>query len=454
MNNPSPEILICGAGIAGIATAYHLAVQHNMTGIWLVDERPPLTLTSDKSTEAYRNWWPGPDDAMVQLMNRSIDWMETLAAETGNVFHLNRRGYLFATANPAQIENWLQAGRQAEAYGAGELRIHDGTRATTYQAHNEGNTTLPGADLIIDPDLLRTQFPWLTPDAVAALHVRRAGWLSAQQFGMAMLEAALAHGVTLVRDRVSAIQVDSGNVASVTLAEGGQIPMKTFINAAGPHLKAVGEMFGVDLPVFSERHLKVSIADTRRAVPRNIPMAIWSDKQHLAWADDEREFLAEDEEMRWMLDEFPSGAHTRPDGGEDSDIVILLWEYHTPVVPPTFPLELDEMYPEIALRGMARMVPALKAYDNQLPKPYLDGGYYTKTKENRPFACPLPVGGAYVIGAMSGFGIMSAMGLGELLAAHITGEKLPPYALAFDLRRYDDPAYQERLANWRDTWQL
>ena len=33
----------------------------------------PLSLTSDKSTECYRNWWPGPGDAMVRLMNRSID---------------------------------------------------------------------------------------------------------------------------------------------------------------------------------------------------------------------------------------------------------------------------------------------------------------------------------------------------------------------------------------------
>jgi hypothetical protein len=27
----------------------------------IVGERPPLSRTSDKSTECYRNWWPGPD---------------------------------------------------------------------------------------------------------------------------------------------------------------------------------------------------------------------------------------------------------------------------------------------------------------------------------------------------------------------------------------------------------
>ena len=76
--------VICGAGIAGISAAYHLAVHHGVRDLILVEERDPLSLTSDKSTECYRNWWPGPGDAMVRLMNRSIDIMEDLARERGN----------------------------------------------------------------------------------------------------------------------------------------------------------------------------------------------------------------------------------------------------------------------------------------------------------------------------------------------------------------------------------
>ena len=99
MSAHTAEAVICGAGIAGIATAYHLA-RRGVTDVVLVDERPPLSLTSDKSTECYRNWWPGPGDAMVAAMNRSIDLLEELARESGNVFGLNRRGYLYATADP------------------------------------------------------------------------------------------------------------------------------------------------------------------------------------------------------------------------------------------------------------------------------------------------------------------------------------------------------------------
>ena len=74
------DIVICGAGIAGIAAARHLAAVSGVNRVVLVDERPPLTLTSDKSTECYRNWWPGPGNAMVALTNRSIDLLEDLAA--------------------------------------------------------------------------------------------------------------------------------------------------------------------------------------------------------------------------------------------------------------------------------------------------------------------------------------------------------------------------------------
>src|SRR5437762_7639494 len=122
----SAEVVICGAGIAGIATAYHLAVRRGVRGVLLVDERPPLSLTSDKSAECYRNWWPGPGDDMVTVMNRSIDLLEELARESGNMFRLNRRGYLFATAQAQRVAGLVQAAREAAMLGAGAVRVHSG----------------------------------------------------------------------------------------------------------------------------------------------------------------------------------------------------------------------------------------------------------------------------------------------------------------------------------------
>ncbi len=167
----------------------------------LVDELPPLSLTSDKSTECYRNWWPGPGDAMVQLMNRSIDLLETWADESGNAIQLNRRGYLFATADPAKIDDYLAISREAEANGAGPLRIHRGQPDDPeyIPAPPEGFHDLPtGADLFIEPDLIHRQFPYLASDTVGVLHARRCGWFSGQQVGKLLLERAKQAGLRLV----------------------------------------------------------------------------------------------------------------------------------------------------------------------------------------------------------------------------------------------------------------
>jgi sarcosine oxidase subunit beta len=226
-----------------------------------------------------------------------------------------------------------------------------------------------------------------------------------------------------------------------------------FVVAAGPLLKPLGRLLGVELPVFCERHAKVAFNDVLGAMPRDAPMTIWTDPVRLPWSDDERAELAGSEHER-LLDEFPAGVHGRPEGAGESQSVLLVWTYDVEPVEPTFPLQFDPTYAEIAIRGMSRMVPAMAGYVSRLPRAFVDGGYYTKTRENRFLAGPLPVDGAYVIGALSGYGLMSSNAAADLLAAHITGATLPLYAPAFLLDRYNDPAYQKLLDDWGDSGQL
>ena len=451
------NVVICGAGIAGISAAYHLAVKNGVKGILLVDELPPLSLTSDKSTECYRNWWPGPGDAMVSLMSRSIDLLEELAHTSNNSFHLNRRGYLYLTADRSKIPTMIAQAQESSSLGAGSLRIYRGeSNDPTYlPSKPHGYSDNPtGADLILDPELIKKHYPYITDDVVAGLHVRRAGWFSAQQLGSLLLAEAKAHGVQLIQDHVSGVDLRQGKIVAVRLESGEQIPTNHFVNAAGPYLGSVTETFGIQLPIYSELHLKVSTNDHLQIIPRDAPLLIWNDAQELPWTQEEMEFLAEDESSRWLLGEFPAGVHTRPEGPPDSPIILMLWEYHTLEVEPVLPPPLDSDYPEIALRGLATMIPGLKIYFDKPPRPFLDGGYYTKTRENRPLIGPLPVEGAWVIGALSGFGLMASMAAGDLLASHLLDKSLPHYAPAFDLNRYQDPAYLELLDNWENFGQL
>ncbi len=454
------DVVICGAGIAGLAAAYYLAVQAGIHDVVIIDERPPLSLTSDKSSECYRNWWPGPGSAMVNLMNHSIDLLETLAGETDNAIRLNRRGYLYATADPARARQLAAAAEEAAVLGAGPVRYHRGQPddPTYMPAPAEGFLGQPtGADVITHVPLVRQHFPYLAEETVAVVHARRCGWFSAQQLGMVLWEAARARGVRLVQATVERVAVAGERVCAVQ-ASGPAGTMRwqtsTFVNAAGPFLGPVAALLGVDLPVFAERHLKISFSDHLGVMPRHAPLLIWSDPQRVDWDEEARAWFSESDDTRWLLAEFPAGVHGRPDGPADSPIVLMLWPYHDQAVAVTFPVAVDPEYPDVVLRGMATMLPGLRAYLARAPKPMIDGGYYLKTRENRPLIGPLPVAGAYVIGALSGYGLMAAPGAGELLAAHIAGHHLPDYAPSFALERYADPAYRSLLAQWGDVGQL
>ncbi len=455
------DVVICGAGIAGISVAWQLAVKHGMKNVVLVDERPPMTLTSDKSTEAYRNWWPDPDDAMVRLMNRSIDLMEEMSLASDNRFLMNRRGYLYATADSQRIE--VDAQERGAGLGLRRRAGPDPRGATAggpdYQpAPAEGWANQPdGADLITDRELIQQAFPYLSADTCAVLHARRCGWFSGQQLGMLQLEEAKAAGVEFVEGRVEWVETSGGRVSSVQIATGDEVLTvftPRFVNAAGPMLGYVGGLLGLELPVFSELHLKVSIEDNLEAVPRNAPFTIWEDPQEIDWSDEEREFLVETKDASLLLGEMPAGVHMRVEGGGGSPHLLILWPYHLDPVAEVFPLPIPDHYAEICLRGMATAIPDLGAYVERMPKAWIDGGYYTKTRENRPLAGPLEIEGAFVHGALSGFGLMASAATAELVAAHIAGSCLPDYAAAFHPARYDDPEYLAKIEGWDDSTQL
>ncbi|HEU4916791.1 MAG TPA: FAD-dependent oxidoreductase [Acidimicrobiia bacterium] len=445
------DVVVIGAGIAGVSVAYDLAVRHEVGSVVMVDPRPPLTLTSDKSTECYRNWWP--NKPMVDLMSRSIDLLEKMATESGNVFGLNRRGYLFVTADEERFRRMVEDAHHTSTLGAGPVRFHPGP--LPYRpSPREGFAGAPeGVDLLVGGDTVVEHFPYITPAAVGALHVRRAGWFSAQQLGAWMLDQARSHGLELVVDEVVGIESGGGSVRQVNLAGDGPIETPVVVNAAGPMAGPVAAMAGLDLPLYSELHLKVACRDHLRVVPREAPMIIWSDPQQLDWADEEREALSA-EGRDDLLGELPVFCHGRPEGGSDSPYLLGLWEYHGIVEEPVWPLPADPLYPEVVLRGLTTMVPGLSAYRERLPQATVDGGYYTKTRENRPLIGPAGPSGFHLLVGFSGFGVMVAAGAADLLARHVVGSELPDYAEAFLLTRYDDPEYLSAISGPVSSGQL
>lgn len=447
------EIVICGAGIAGVTAAYHLVVRRGVRNVVLVDERPPLSLTSAYGTEAYRNWWS--ESSMFRFMNRSIDLLEELSRECGNVFRMNRRGYVFLTGDRNRVRELKKEAEAVSGLGGGALRVHgdgrtyvpsrpeglarpEGLSRPQGQARPEGlGPDLAGADLLLDRVAIRKTFPFISEDTVAMLHVRRCGWMDVPSLGQWMLDRIASAGGRLVQDRITRIDTRNNRVTGAKLASGSTIETEKLVLAAGPTVQEAGRMLGLEIPVFMELHGKVTVEDRAGVLPPDTPMLIWTDPIYLAWDDDERARRYADPATRYLTEPFPSGLHIRPRFRDGKQTFLGIWTYDTAPREAGFPLVFDPAYPMIVLRGLARMIPGMRVYFEGAGALPVDGGYYCKTSDNRPLIGPLPVDGAYIAGALSGYGVMGSQAAGELVAAHAVDASLPDYAKFFAFDRFD-----------------
>ncbi|HEY1304648.1 MAG TPA: FAD-dependent oxidoreductase [Vicinamibacterales bacterium] len=389
------DIVIAGAGMTGVAAAHQLAVRAGVSRIVLVDPREPLSLTSSKGTEAYRNYWPGPDSTMARFMDRSIDLLDELDRESGHAFELNRRGYVFLTADAAEAER---------------LRTHAG----------------PTTEFVDDARTILQRYPFITDRVRAMLHVRRAGFMNAAKLGQHLLERSCARGIEVIHDAVAGLVVENGRLVAATLASGTRIDARVFVLAAGPLLTEWTDKLDLDVPILNELHGKISFEDDDGVIPRDAPLMIWNDIVDLG-----------------PLGTFPPAVHFRPRGARS---ILGIWTYDARIERPTFPPVFAHDYGDVVMRGLAVMVPGLDTCVQRGVPLVVDGGYYCKTPDNRPLIGPTAIDGAFILGALSGYGIMASQAAAEMLATYILDRPRPDYAPAFHPARFRDPEYQRVLA--------
>ena len=81
--------------------------------------------------------------------------------------------------------------------------------------------------------------------------------MNASKLGHWLLERTGAHGVELVRDEVTALDISQGRVVGVGLASGARIDTRMFVLAAGPLLPRWIDRLGLSVPVVNELHGKI-----------------------------------------------------------------------------------------------------------------------------------------------------------------------------------------------------
>ena len=446
MKTNDVEILVIGAGMAGLATAYYLAVEHKRSRLLIVDEGQPMALTSAQSGENYRNWWPHP--TMAAFTDHSTDLMEDIARRTNNRIHMTRRGYLLATREekPEELLRQLLAGYGASASKL--IRLHEGPNQNYSPPLSADWLTAPdGVDVLLGRDLIQRYYPAFDKEVATALHIRRAGDISGQQLGQYMLETMRPLGAQFQQARVVGIaKADRFQVDVIADGERQTIKADIIVNAAGPFASHVSAMHGEKLPIQNVLQQKIAFVDRNRAVDRKMPFAIDLDGQMLAWSVEEREALAAAPELARLLEPMPGSIHCRPDGGDQGQWIKLGWAFNSDPSEPTRAPELNPYFPEIVLRAASRLQPALRQYLGALPRDRVHyGGFYPMTKENWPLIGAARTPGVFLTAALSGYGTMSACAAGDLCARAVVGAPSPSFANVLSLARYENMALMNEL---------
>ena len=437
------EVAIVGAGSVGIAVAYYLA-KAGVRRIALLDSRDPMSLTSAQSGENYRNWWPHP--VMTAFTDHSITLMEELDRESGGRLHMTRGGYALATrcADPREIIRELHRGYDPE-----KIRVREAAGDYVTPRRAPWEAAPDGVDVLLDRDLIRRTFPAFSQDVAAVVHIRRAGSIDAQQMGSVMLERIKEAGGEVVRGEVKSIEAGAPFTLHVAGRHGAmRLQADRIVNAAGPFVRDIAALLGEELPVECVYQQKIAFPDIAHAVPRDMPFSIDVDAQVLSWSDEDRELLASDPATRHLTEPMKGSIHCRPDGPVDGAWIKLGWAYNETPSDPHHAEPADPNFPDIVVRGASRLNPALAQYVGRLPRGMRHyGGYYTQTRENWPLIGRMATPGAFVAGALSGYGSMAACAAGAICAALMSDGEVPAYACHFGLERYDDAALMRELSS-------
>ncbi len=241
-----PQVVIIGAGLVGLSTAYYLAREGFKDIVVLEREATHAQGSSGRSAGGVRLEFSNPSS--VRFSQFGLDVFQRFQDEFGISAGFKPCGYLFVTSRPATIE---------------------ALRGPLAMQHQLG---VPSE--LLAADEVRRRFSYIDlPDLAGALYGPQDGVGDPAAVAYGYIRRARELGVTVrFGETVTGIETEDGRVTAVTTPH-SRIETRVIVNAAGPQARAVAHMAGVDLPVLPYRR-SVYVTGAFDALPTAMPMTL------------------------------------------------------------------------------------------------------------------------------------------------------------------------------------
>ncbi|MBI9009236.1 MAG: FAD-binding oxidoreductase [Tenericutes bacterium] len=376
MNKAS--IVVIGAGISGLSAAYNLA-KRGLKDIVVIDKAYITSGSTGRCGAGVRQQWGTALNCI--LAKKSIDFFMHAKEDLGyeKDIEFKQEGYLILSTSEA------------------EDKVFD----KNVQLQN--SIGIPSQRLTVEEALKIV--PHLNPNAfTSASFCKTDGHINPFLMSEAYYLAAKKLGVTFYFfEEVTEIIVKDKSIEKV-ITDKRVIYTDKVVNAAGGFAREVGEMAGVEIPVFSENH---EILVTEPTKQMQGPMVMSFSKNIYCQQVPHGSFLM---------------GRSNPKALHDHDISSS-WQF------------LDEM-----AKTVCNILPKV----GQLRVIRTWGGSYNISPDHQPFISDTEqLNGYFMACGYSGHGFMFAPITGELITEMVFGDKLEDYAKDLNIKRLDDKNFTD-----------
>lgn len=367
------EIVIIGAGISGVSIAYNLA-KAGMKNIHVIDKGYFTNGSTGRCGAGVRQQWATKLNCI--MAKKSIEFFARANKELNyhKDIEFKQAGYLILATTK---EEDLQFSKNVKL---------------------QNSLGIPSRKLTVEEAL--EIVPHLNPKSfISATFCETDGHVNPFLMSEAYYLAAKKLGVNFhFFEEVKSIELIDNQINKVITSKDSYETEKV-VNAAGGYSKEVGQMVGVEIPVFSENH---EILVTERTAPIQGPMVMSFSKNIYCQQVPHGSFLA---------------GRSNPKALPSHDISSS-WEFLDEMAKT-----ISDILPEVAKLRVIRTW----------------GGSYNNSPDRQPIISDIEsVKGFYVACGFSGHGFMFAPITGELLTEIIMNKPLEDYAKDLHINRFKE----------------